>query len=161
MADYPPIIIDNGSGYSFLDQLFRCSLVCSYTKMGYAGNAEPDYIIPSVIGTAQAKGVAATRKGVEVRCCLFSVVLMLYEQDLDFYIGDEAQSRSKTYDVSCPIKHAQINNWDHMERIWEQSIYQYLRVDPENHNFLLVRYLCRGVFALLICYFCICRLKLR
>jgi len=72
----------------------------------------------------------------------FLCVLMLYKQDLDFYIGDEAQSRSKTYDVSCPIKHAQINNWDHMERIWEQSIYQYLRVDPENHNFLLVRYLC-------------------
>jgi hypothetical protein len=34
--------------------------------MGYAGNMEPDYIIPSVIGLAPQKGVAATQKGVEV-----------------------------------------------------------------------------------------------
>lgn len=34
--------------------------------MGYAGNTEPDYIIPSVIGVAPPKGVAAARKGAEV-----------------------------------------------------------------------------------------------
>lgn len=32
-----------------------------------------------------------------------------------------------------------IDNWDHMERYWEQTIFKYLRAEPEDHYFLLVR----------------------
>lgn len=32
-----------------------------------------------------------------------------------------------------------IDNWDHMERFWEQSIFKYLRAEPEDHYVLLVR----------------------
>jgi len=32
-----------------------------------------------------------------------------------------------------------IENWDHMERYWEQTIFKYLRAEPEDHYFLLVR----------------------
>jgi actin-related protein 3 len=32
-----------------------------------------------------------------------------------------------------------IENWDHMERYWEQCIFKYLRAEPEDHYFLLVR----------------------
>lgn len=32
-----------------------------------------------------------------------------------------------------------IDNWDHMERFWEQSIFKYLRAEPEDHHVLLVR----------------------
>lgn len=31
-----------------------------------------------------------------------------------------------------------IDNWDHMERFWEQSIFKYLRAEPEDHYVLLV-----------------------
>lgn len=31
-----------------------------------------------------------------------------------------------------------IENWDHMERLWEQSIFKYLRAEPEDHYVLLV-----------------------
>ena len=31
-----------------------------------------------------------------------------------------------------------IDNWDHMERFWEQSIFKYLRAEPEDHHVLLV-----------------------
>jgi len=34
------VVIDNGTGY---------------TKMGYAGNAEPSYLIPTVVGDAYEK----------------------------------------------------------------------------------------------------------
>lgn len=61
--------------------------------------------------------------------------------DLDFYIGDEAVANSKTYAVETPIRHGVIENWDHMERFWEQSIFKYLRAEPEDHHFLLVRLL--------------------
>lgn len=61
-------------------------------------------------------------------------------EDLDFFIGDEAIANAKTpgYGVSYPIRHGQIDNWDHMERYWEQTIFKYLRAEPEDHHFLLV-----------------------
>lgn len=93
--------------------------------MGYAGNSEPNYIIPTVIATSDAKGkqtAAAKKKGVE---------------DLDFFIGDEALSYSKSYDVYYPIRHGQIDNWTHMEMFWEQCLFKYLRSEPEDHYFLL------------------------
>jgi len=61
--------------------------------------------------------------------------------DLDFYIGDEALANSKTYNLNYPIKHGQIEDWDQMERYWEQCIFKYLRAEPEDHHFLLVRLL--------------------
>lgn len=59
-------------------------------------------------------------------------------EDLDFYIGDEALAQAKTMALNYPIRHGQINNWDHMERFWEQSIFKYLRCEPEDHYFLMV-----------------------
>jgi actin-related protein 3 len=121
----PAVVIDNGTGY---------------TKMGYAGNCEPSYIIPSVIATNEGVGKptgaggprvagaggagtsASTNKGVE---------------DLDFYIGDEAQAVSKVYTLQNPIRHGQVDNWTHMEHYWEHCIFKYLRCEPEDHYFLL------------------------
>jgi actin-related protein 3 len=71
-------------------------------------------------------GHLATKRGVE---------------DLDFFIGDEALANAKTpgYGLHYPIRHGMIDNWDYMERYWEQTIFKYLRAEPEDHYFLLVR----------------------
>lgn len=109
----PAVVIDNGTGY---------------TKMGYAGNCEPQYIIPSIIGTkANAASSATGRKDAMVKGI----------DDLDFYIGDEAVANSKTYANRNPIKHGQVDNWSDMERLWEHCIFRYLRAEPEDHFFLL------------------------
>jgi len=42
MTSKPPIVIDNGTGY---------------TKMGYAGNTVPDYMVPTIIGMPEKKQV--------------------------------------------------------------------------------------------------------
>ena len=63
----PAVVIDNGTGY---------------TKMGYAGNCEPSFIIPSLLGTKEPSKCAKSWKGVE---------------DLDYWIGDEAAQRSAEY----------------------------------------------------------------
>ena len=60
-----------------------------YTKMGYAGNKEPQFIMPSAIAvkeTAKVGDEASRRvaRGVE---------------DLDFYIGDEAMNIGNPYAV--------------------------------------------------------------
>lgn len=94
--------------------------------MGFAGNCEPQYIIPTVIATQEGKGTqkaATQKKGVE---------------DLDFHIGDEALANSKTYDTFYPVRHGQVENWTHMECFWEHCIFKYLRCEPEDHYFLLV-----------------------
>lgn len=95
--------------------------------MGYAGNSEPQYIVPSVIGVKETNkiGDKAQRrvgKGVE---------------DLDFYIGDEAVANGDAYALSYPIRHGIVEDWDLMERFWEQCIFKYLRAEPEDHHFLL------------------------
>ncbi|KZS94247.1 Actin/actin-like protein [Sistotremastrum niveocremeum HHB9708] len=120
MALLAPIISDNGTGYS---------------KIGFAGNSDPSFVFPTAIATRESPasnsrgpslpakpGHLATKRGIE---------------DLDFYIGDEALANSKTYSVHYPIRHGMIDNWDHMERYWEQSIFKYLRAEPEDHYFLL------------------------
>ncbi|KAG6813898.1 hypothetical protein H0H92_005747 [Tricholoma furcatifolium] len=60
-------------------------------------------------------------------------------EELDFFIGDEAIANAKTpgYGLNYPIRHGMIDNWDHMERYWEQTIFKYLRAEPEDHHFLL------------------------
>eukprot|EP00301_Raphidiophrys_heterophryoidea_P009909 c14920_g1_i1.p1 GENE.c14920_g1_i1~~c14920_g1_i1.p1 ORF type:complete len:431 (+),score=114.47 c14920_g1_i1:61-1293(+) len=108
MSQLPAVVIDNGTGY---------------TKMGYAGNCEPSYIIPTAIAVNDsAKKPVAGRKAFD---------------DLDFYIGDEAVAMQKLYKIEYPIRHGQIEQWDLMERFWQRSLFQHLRCDPEEHYFLL------------------------
>ena len=50
--------------------------------------------------------------------------------------GTAAQN---TYNVTYPIRKGQIDDWDLMEKFWEQSIFKYMRCEPEDHYFFLVR----------------------
>uniref|UniRef100_A0A6G3MF07 Actin-related protein 3 (Trinotate prediction) n=1 Tax=Henneguya salminicola TaxID=69463 RepID=A0A6G3MF07_HENSL len=103
----PACVVDSGTGYA---------------KIGFAGNAEPTYIVPSTIAVRdQAQASSKSYKGLE---------------DLDFYIGAEAMERPG-YSTKYPIRHGLVENWDWMERIMEQTIYKYLRVNPPDHCFLL------------------------
>ena len=54
---------------------------------------------------------------------------------LDFFIGDEADVPG--YATKYPIRHGIVEDWDLMERFWEQCIFKYLRAEPEDHFFLL------------------------
>jgi len=94
-ASRPALVIDNGTGY---------------TKMGFSGNAEPSYIIPSCIGVNDTV-TAAGRRGSAL-------------EDLDYAIGQEALSAASSTTVSWPIRHGTVENWDHMERYWAQCMFK-------------------------------------
>ncbi|KAL0482385.1 actin-related protein [Acrasis kona] len=101
----PVVVIDNGTGF---------------TKMGYAGNLEPNYIVPTTLCAADSK---STDKGIE---------------DLDFHIGFEALNKAVgNYQINYPMKHGLVDNWNNMERYWEQCLFKYLRCEPEDHYVLL------------------------
>ena len=57
---------------------------------------------------------------------------------MDFFIGDEAFANQKSHTLNYPVRHGQVENWDLMERFWEQSLFKYMRCEPEDHHFLLV-----------------------
>lgn len=93
------------------------------TKLGFAGNEAPSFVIPTAIATSTAsQGVGARRSTMP-----------------SYVIGEEALVKSEipNYSLGYPIRHGQIENWDQMERFWEASIFRYLRCEPEDHRFLL------------------------
>ncbi|GMT28140.1 hypothetical protein PFISCL1PPCAC_19437, partial [Pristionchus fissidentatus] len=112
----PACVIDNGTGY---------------TKLGYAANTEPQFIIPSAIAVKD-KVTSSHSSSLRSGSTIGKI------DDLDFFIGDEAFAPSAAnYSVKYPIRHGIVEDWDLMERFWEQCIFKYLRAEPEDHYFLL------------------------
>ncbi|KAK5620303.1 Actin- protein 3B [Crenichthys baileyi] len=97
-----------------------------YTKIGYAGNTEPQFIMPSCIAIKESASVGEQAQRRLVRGV----------DDLDFYIGDEAIDKP-TYATKWPIRHGMVEDWDLMEKFMEQVIFKYLRAEPEDHTFLM------------------------
>ncbi|KAL2912339.1 Actin-related protein 3 [Polyrhizophydium stewartii] len=120
----PTVVIDNGTGY---------------TKMGYSGNNDPAFIIPTAIATREAPGASAggTVGKAGGAASGGNVASKRGIDDLDYFIGDEAVANGKTYAVSSPIRHGQVDNWDLMEKFHQACLFQYLRCEPEDHAFLL------------------------
>eukprot|EP00927_Polykrikos_kofoidii_P067769 TRINITY_DN63210_c0_g1_i1.p1 TRINITY_DN63210_c0_g1~~TRINITY_DN63210_c0_g1_i1.p1 ORF type:complete len:426 (-),score=92.77 TRINITY_DN63210_c0_g1_i1:28-1305(-) len=110
------VVIDIGSGF---------------TKMGLAGNIEPQLVIPTCVANSTKRGAA-----VHISQPSQGVTGM---PEADFYIGDEGYSRkdSPNYLLSYPVSKGRIDNWDDMERFLHQAIFRMLRCVPEDHLFLL------------------------
>lgn len=118
---------------------------------GFAGNDSPSFVFPTAIATKAGAGSAGSSAG--SRPAVGNKPSFLGggsgvsshlsakrgTEDLDFFIGDEALAAGSGpgYGVNYPIRHGQIENWDYMERFWSNSIFKYLRVEPEDHYFLL------------------------
>jgi len=97
--------------------------------MGYAGNIEPQFVVPTCVANA-ARG----SRGVHI-----SQSQGMTSPDNDFYIGEEAYLRkdSPLHLLSYPVQRGRIEKWDDMERFMHQAIFRNLRCTPEEHNFLL------------------------
>ncbi|KAM9985011.1 hypothetical protein ACTFIY_009462 [Dictyostelium cf. discoideum] len=55
----------------------------------------------------------------------------------DTYVGNDAQSKKDLAKVVYPIEKGIIIDWDNMEKIWNHSFYDQLRVSPDKHPVLL------------------------
>mgnify|MGYP004448473773 CR=1 FL=1 len=104
------VVIDNGTGF---------------TKMGYAGNLDPDFVIPTAIADLANKSTLS---------------VSTKNDEYNYYIGEkgiEISKTSKNHKLTYPMQDGIIDNWDLMEKFWHQSIYQYLKCDPQEHVFVL------------------------
>ena len=88
-------------------------------KAGFSGEDAPRAIFPSIIGRPKNQGI-----------------LVGIDQKSE-YIGDEAQQKRGILKITYPIEHGVVTNWDDMEKIWHQTIFNELRVSPEEHPVLL------------------------
>ena len=106
-----------------------------FTKVGFAGNDKPLHIIPTAI-CEESSGV---NKALATQRNLFGGNAGRDgTADLNFCIGNEAMEYQTSKQISYPIRHGQVDNWDLMERYWQQCIFKHLRCEPENHAFVLV-----------------------
>lgn len=126
-----------------------------YTKMGFAGNKDPSFVIPSAIATRQGPGGSSGHGGHHggkapppppskpsslSSASPSNLSSKRGVEDLDFFIGNEALHAGKGhgYGVHYPVRHGLIDDWDLMEKYWQQCLFKYLRTEPEDHCFLLV-----------------------
>lgn len=92
--------------------------------MGYAGNTEPQYIIPTVIGTTTEDADNQSLQDGAMG-------------DIDFHVGENVLANGLTHQTSNPIRNGLIENWDSMEHLWGRCMFEYLRCEPEEHIFML------------------------
>jgi len=87
-------------------------------KAGFASEDAPRSVFPSLVGRPKYRQA------------------MVAMSTKDVYIGDEARSRQGMLSLKYPIEHGVITSWDDMEKIWDHTFRNELRVEPEEHPIL-------------------------
>jgi len=86
------------------------------SKAGFSSDEAPRSVFPSVVGRPKFKQPGRQN---------------------DIFIGDETFAKAGILNLSYPIEHGIVSNWDDMEKLWHHTLYYELRVDPSEHPVLL------------------------
>eukprot|EP00928_Gymnodinium_smaydae_P080573 TRINITY_DN64241_c0_g1_i1.p1 TRINITY_DN64241_c0_g1~~TRINITY_DN64241_c0_g1_i1.p1 ORF type:complete len:388 (+),score=73.48 TRINITY_DN64241_c0_g1_i1:107-1270(+) len=86
-------------------------------KAGMSTHEEPTHVFAEVVGMPRRSTKASMAK--------------------EYYFGDDALCHRNGLCVSYPLENGIIENFDHMERLWEYTITDQLKVSAEEHPVLL------------------------
>ena len=89
-------------------------------KAGFAGEDAPRAVFPSVVGHRKQKNPS---------------FLAMFGKE--YYVGDQAHSMRDFVNLSVPIEHGVVTNWDDMEKIWHHTFYNELCVSAEEQPVIL------------------------
>ena len=88
-------------------------------KAGYSGDAPPTAICAREIGRPRHRGV------------------MVGMNEREYFVGDKLNLMRGVLSLDYPIENGIINNWSDMEKLWHHTMYDLLRIAPEEHPVLL------------------------
>jgi len=89
-------------------------------KAGFGGEEKPICVFPQIVGRPKTKAAQAG-----------------FGEAKDIYMGNEVQSKRGVLQLSYPIEHGIVRNWDDMEKIWSHCFTNELRVSPEEYPVLI------------------------
>eukprot|EP00668_Euglena_longa_P048304 GGOE01065372.1.p1 GENE.GGOE01065372.1~~GGOE01065372.1.p1 ORF type:complete len:386 (+),score=98.19 GGOE01065372.1:110-1267(+) len=88
-------------------------------KAGYAGEQAPRSVIPCVVGVPRNNGV------------------VLATGDKEFYVGEQAQEKRGMLSMNIPVSCGEVVSWVDIERLWNHTFYNELKIEPEAHPVIL------------------------
>ncbi len=91
------------------------------SKNGFAGEDQPRSVFPTLVGYPK----------------YVTIMTDVDHYVRDYYIGDEALNLRGVLKLHYPIEHGAIDNWDAMEKIWNFTFFNDLRVNPTDYPVLL------------------------
>jgi actin-related protein len=90
-----------------------------YCKAGFSGEEGPRAVFPCIVGRPKVPGI------------------MIGSEQKDYFVGSQAEEKRGILILKYPIEHGIVENWDDMEKIWDHTFTNELRVVPEEHNVML------------------------
>ena len=91
-----------------------------FSKNGFAGDDRPRSIFPTVIGYPSHEAIQTEK-----------------DYKKEFYIGHEAIQNRGVLNLSWPLEHGKIKDWEEMRKIWNYTFYKDLKIDPSKHAVIL------------------------
>jgi actin-related protein len=89
-------------------------------KAGFAGEEGPRCVFPAIVGRPKNQSA------------------MMGVNQKTFYIGDEASQKRGVLELKYPISAGLVEDWDDMEKVWNHTFYNELRVTPSECNGVLL-----------------------
>jgi len=90
-----------------------------YVKAGFSGEEGPRAVFPSIIGRPKNPGI------------------MVGSDHKDYFVGQQAEEKRGILILKYPIEHGVVEEWEDMEKIWDHTFTNELRVAPEDQNVML------------------------
>jgi len=90
-----------------------------YCKAGFAGEDGPRAVFPCIVGRPKTQSI------------------MMGSNEKDCFVGTQANEKRGILQLKYPIEHGVVENWEDMEKIWEHTFTNELRVVPSEHNVML------------------------
>ena len=107
MEEFQTLVIDNGS---------------YFMKAGFSGDDAPRAVFPTITGRAFNPKSEGIRIGMGFK---------------EVYFGDVALNKRGIRYLNHPIQKGLVVDWNDMERVWHHTLYNELRVAPEEHPILM------------------------
>ena len=83
-------------------------------KAGFGGDKAPRAVFPTIVGRSR------------------------HPANQDAYVGEEAKPRRRFHPIiTYPVERGVVTRWDDMERVWHHTLYNELRIQPEEHAILM------------------------